>query len=95
MNINLTPLELVYLYETLLTSSVSSSEQQDARQSIVSKARTSLLEKLEKISVDTNKTQFESWAANEAKKVQDLEKKNDELKSVAKKTAKKKLQRRK
>lgn len=66
---------------------MSNSEQQDARQSIISKSRASLLDKLEKVSVEANKTQFQVWANQEAKKVEDLEKKNSELKLPVVKTA--------
>lgn len=83
MNINLTPNELVYLYETLLASSVANSEQQDAKLSIVSKARTALLDKLEKVSVESNKTLFQVWASQETKKVEDLSRKNSKLKVAA------------
>lgn len=93
MTINLTPHELVYLYETLLTAPISNSEQQDARQSIVAKARASLLEKLEKFNVEVNKVQFEVWASQEAKKVEDLEKKNSAIKATAVKTSTKKTRR--
>jgi len=95
MTINLTPRELVYLYETLLSSVVSNSEQQEDRQSIVYKARSSLLEKLEKVCVESNKAQFQVWANREAKKVEDLAKKNTELKAAAVKSTPKKNSRKK
>jgi len=95
MTINLTPRELVYLYETLLTSAVFNSEQQEDRQSIVCKARSSLLEKLEKVSVESNKAQFQVWANREVKKVEDLAKKNTELKVAAVKSTPKKNPRKK
>lgn len=93
MTINLTPHELVYLYESLLTAPISNSEQQDARQAIVSKARASLLEKLEKVSAESNKAQFEIWVSQEAKKVKDLEKKNNAIKANTVKTSTKKTRR--
>ena len=80
MNINLTPSEIVYLYETLLVAPVSNSEQQDARSSIVSKAKEALLAKLEISNIETNRVMCNAWVSQETKKLEDLNKKNKELK---------------
>jgi len=78
--LNLTPTELFFLYENLTNSIVSGAEQQDLKTMILSKVKTALVERLESLQEETNKTMYEAWKSNEEKKLKDLSQKNEDLK---------------
>lgn len=97
--LNLTPTELFFLYENLTNSIVAGSEQQELKTMILSKIKSSLIEKLESLQTETSKSLYEVWKSKEAQKLKDLSEKNEVLKTsdikpsashLAKKVTKKK-----
>lgn len=79
--LNLTPTELFFLYENLINSIVTGSEQQELKTMILSKIKFSLVEKLESLQVETSKSMYEAWKSKEEQKLKDLSQKNEDLKN--------------
>lgn len=80
--LNLTPIEIFFLYENLTNIVVNGSEQQELKTMILSKIKSSIVEKLESLQVETSKSLYEVWKSKEAQKLKDLSQKNEVLKTV-------------
>ena len=74
MNIQLNPEELLYLYETILGQTASSSVLSSStdKDILVGKFRKTILAVLEKEHVKIEKNMFATWTSQEAKKIEDL-----------------------
>jgi hypothetical protein len=82
MMLNLTPIEIFFLYENLTNTVVNGSEQQELKTMILSKIKSSIVEKLESLQAETSKSLYEVWKSKEAQKLKDLSQKNEVLKTV-------------
>ena len=80
--LNLTPIEIFFLSENLTNTVVNGSEQQALKTMILSKIKSSIVEKLESLQVETSKSLYEVWKSKEAQKLKDLSQKNEVLKTV-------------
>jgi septum formation topological specificity factor MinE len=74
MNVQLNPEELLYLYETTLrqTSSSSVLSLSTDKDILIGKLRKTILAVLEKEHVKIEKNMFATWTSQEAKKIEDL-----------------------
>jgi len=74
MNIQLNPEELLYLYETTLrqTSSSSVLSLSTDKDILIGKLRKTILAVLEKEHVKIEKNMFATWTSQEEKKIEDL-----------------------
>ena len=88
--LNLTPTELFFLYESLIKSNVSGVEELEETQILLQKVKTELVDQLESVQAETSKNLYEVWKTQETQKLQDLNRKNDELKVTPPVTSKKK-----
>ena len=86
MNIQLNPEELLYLYETILGQTASSSVLSSStdKDILVGKFRKTILAVLEKEHVKIEKNMFATWTSQEAKKIEDLAKQNMTIRTEAK-----------
>jgi len=87
--LNLSPTELFFLYETLVKSNVSGVEEHEDTQILLQKIKNELVDQLESAQAESSKALYEVWKSQEAQKLQDLSRKNEEIKSSASSSKKK------
>jgi hypothetical protein len=80
MLLSLTPTETIFLYETLLKTKVVEADSRDAQQKLLLELRSMILQNMQTVQDQTNKTKFESWILQEEKRISDLNKNNSQIK---------------
>lgn len=79
MNVNLTPTELIYLFEKLLLTVANDAEQQEIKHHLTSKVKIALTECVEDLKSESNKEMLKDWLVSEEKKIDSLAKQNLEF----------------
>jgi hypothetical protein len=79
--LNLTPTELFFVYETLASSIMIGAEQQENKQFVLSKVRDELINTLVSFKAESNEVDYPIWLNQESRRIDDLSKKNEVLKT--------------
>lgn len=77
--LNLTPIELFYVYETLMKSTSTGLDNLDNKKFILFKIRQTLLDKLDFIKDESDKQLYKVWINQEEHRVKDLSTRNINL----------------